>query len=58
LGAEFIDCSWDVGVDAVVVTVEKADATPGPPPVVPYTRAVAVTADVAGLNFTIKADGE
>jgi len=58
LGAEFIDCSWDVGVDAVVVTVEKADATPGPPPVVPYTWAVAVTADVAGLNFTIKADGE
>lgn len=55
-GAEIIDCSWDAGANAIVVTVEKADAAGGP--ALPYTWAVAVTGDVAGLNFTIKADGE
>jgi hypothetical protein len=54
--AEFMDCSWDVGVNNIVVTVEKCDAGAGP--ALPYTWAVAVTADVVGLNFIAEADGE
>jgi hypothetical protein len=53
--AEFVDVSYAVGVNTIVVTVEKADAGGGP--VLPYAWAVAVTADVAGLQFTAKADG-
>lgn len=54
--AEFLDCSWDVGASAIVVTVEKADAGAGP--ALPYAWAIAITADVAGLVFTAEADGE
>jgi hypothetical protein len=54
--SEFIDCSWDVGEKAIVATVMKSDAAGGP--ALPYTWAVAVTADVAGLEFVSEADGE
>ncbi len=54
--SEFIDCSWDVGERAIVATVMKSDAGAGP--VLPYTWAVAVTADVAALQFVAEADGE
>jgi hypothetical protein len=54
--AEFIESSWDVGRNTIVVTVWKADAAGGP--VMPYTWVTAVTANVAGLVFTAEADGE
>ena len=54
--AEVLDCSFSAGVNAIVVTVEKADAGAGP--ALPYAWAVAVTADVAGLQFAAIADGE
>jgi len=54
--SEFYDVSWSVGVNAIVVTANKSDAAAGP--VMPYTWAVAVTADVIGIQFTAMADGE
>ena len=54
--AQWIDCSFSVGVQAIVVTVEKATASGGP--ALPIAWAVGVTADVAGLTFTAEADGE
>jgi len=55
-GAEFVDVTSAVGVNTVVVTVEKATAAGGP--ALPYTWAVAVTADMLGLQFSAVADGE
>lgn len=55
-GAEFIDFSYAVGANTVVVTVNKATAAGGP--ALPYTWAVAVTADMLGLQFSVIADGE
>jgi hypothetical protein len=54
--AEWIDCSFAVGVIAVVVTVNKADAGAGP--ALPIAWAAAVTADVIAQNFVCIADGE
>lgn len=54
--AEWIDCSFDAGVNTIVATVQKADAGAGP--ALPIAWAVAVTADVAGLSFVAIADGE
>lgn len=53
--AEWIDVSFAAGVQAIVATVEKADAAAGP--ALPIAWAVAVTADVAGINFVAVADG-
>lgn len=54
--AQVLDNSFSVGNSAIVVTVQKATAAGGP--ALPYSWAVAVTADVAGLQFTAVADGE
>jgi hypothetical protein len=54
-GAEFIDYTYQVGVNWIVVIIEKATAAGGP--ALPYSWAVAVTADMIGLQFTAIADG-
>jgi hypothetical protein len=56
LGAEFIDCRWDSGVNTIVATVNKADPSAGP--ALPFNWGVAITADVARLNFAARCDGE
>lgn len=54
--AQVMDVSSAVGVNTVVVTVEKAVAAGGP--ALPYSWGVAATADVAGLQYSVIADGE
>lgn len=53
--AEFIDYTYQTGFNWIVVIVEKAVIGAGP--VLPYTWAVAITADMVGLQFTAIADG-
>jgi hypothetical protein len=55
-GSRFIACDWYAGVNWIVIVVQQSTAAGGP--LLPYTWAVATTAMVAGLNFTVEADGQ
>jgi len=53
--AQVIDYTYQTGLNWIVVIVEKAVAGAGP--ALPYAWAVAITADMVGLQFTAIADG-